>query len=325
MFRQIKKYITWIAFLVFLLLPLGKIQAWDAMAAASYHRSLDTIYDKLQGIIMGQMKKITAQSINEQIVSLITGGANGSMFITDWKEFLTLMPRNRANLFTEDLITKSLSGRNKKSQYIAFNDDEGFSSGGANYLKSLEENAKMVTTEISEEVKVDYTNDPSRIFSTGNFKELNIYLSGCNNPWAYQLCIKTRHEKKLEEEEREAMVEAIAGQSYTGQKTKEGKVLTPGITVKDMLSNVQDIGNKIMAGSTHPEELIIDFGLNPQPIGVPTQPIPVTQRIITNFYTAKRMLHALTMTVQRHEATFGVLEIDVQKRVRPAFLSQQQP
>lgn len=73
-----------------------------------------------------------------------------------------------------------------------------------------------------------------------------------------------------------------------------------------------------------PEELIIDFGLNPQPIGVPTQPIPVTQRIVTNFYTAKRMLHALSLTVQRHEATFGVLETDVQKRVRPGFVQQQQ-
>ncbi len=68
-----------------------------------------------------------------------------------------------------------------------------------------------------------------------------------------------------------------------------------------------------------PEELIIDFGLNPQPFGVPTDPIPVTQRIITNFFTAKRMLHALQLTVQRHEATFGVLETDVQKRVRPGF------
>ena len=67
-----------------------------------------------------------------------------------------------------------------------------------------------------------------------------------------------------------------------------------------------------------PEELIIDFGLNPQPVGIPTQPIPVTQRIITNFYTAKRMLHALQLTVQRHEATFGVLEVDVQRRVRRA-------
>ncbi len=49
-----------------------------------------------------------------------------------------------------------------------------------------------------------------------------------------------------------------------------------------------------------PEELIIDFGLNPQPFGIPQHPIAVTQRIITNFYTAKRMLHALQLTIQRH-------------------------
>ena len=72
-----------------------------------------------------------------------------------------------------------------------------------------------------------------------------------------------------------------------------------------------------------PEELIIDFGLNPQPFGVPTQPIPINQRIITNFFTAKRMLHALTLTIQRHEATFGVLETDVQRRVRPNLGGQQ--
>ena len=64
-----------------------------------------------------------------------------------------------------------------------------------------------------------------------------------------------------------------------------------------------------------PEELIIDFGLNPQPVGVPTQPIAVTQRIVTNYYTAKRMLHALHLTVQRHEQAFGVLETDIQRRL----------
>ncbi len=73
-----------------------------------------------------------------------------------------------------------------------------------------------------------------------------------------------------------------------------------------------------------PEELIIDFGLNPQPFGVPSQPIPINQRLITNFYTAKRMLHALSMTIQRHEATFGVLETDVQKRVMPGVAQQAQ-
>jgi hypothetical protein len=71
-----------------------------------------------------------------------------------------------------------------------------------------------------------------------------------------------------------------------------------------------------------PEELIIDFGLNPHPFGPPPGPIPVTQRVVTNFYTAKRMLQALIMTVQRHEAAFGVLETDVQKRFQPTVARQ---
>lgn len=66
-----------------------------------------------------------------------------------------------------------------------------------------------------------------------------------------------------------------------------------------------------------PEELIIDFGLNPQPVGIPKSPIPVTQRCIVNYYTAKRLLHALSLSVQRHETVFGVLETDIQKRVKP--------
>ena len=64
-----------------------------------------------------------------------------------------------------------------------------------------------------------------------------------------------------------------------------------------------------------PEELIVDFGLNSQPVGMPVEAVRVSQRIVVNFYTAKRMLHALHLAVQRHEQAFGVLETDVQKRV----------
>ncbi len=67
-----------------------------------------------------------------------------------------------------------------------------------------------------------------------------------------------------------------------------------------------------------PEELIIDFGLNAQPFGIPDEPVPVTQRIVTNYFTAKRMLQALHLTIQRHEAAFGILETDVQRRVLPS-------
>ncbi|MCC7086778.1 MAG: DUF3467 domain-containing protein [Pirellulales bacterium] len=66
-----------------------------------------------------------------------------------------------------------------------------------------------------------------------------------------------------------------------------------------------------------PEELIIDFALNPQPVGVPTEPIVINQRLVTNFYTAKRLLSALAMTIQRHEQAFGVLETNIQKRITP--------
>ena len=73
-----------------------------------------------------------------------------------------------------------------------------------------------------------------------------------------------------------------------------------------------------------PEELIVDFGLNPQPHGPSTTPIAVTQRIVMNYYTSKRLLAALHMAVQRHESVFGVLETDVQKRVMPAAMRSRQ-
>ena len=69
-----------------------------------------------------------------------------------------------------------------------------------------------------------------------------------------------------------------------------------------------------------PEELIIDFGLNDQPFGAPQKSLMISQRLVINHYTAKRLLAALQMSIQRHEAAFGVLETNVQKRVLPAAM-----
>ncbi len=64
-----------------------------------------------------------------------------------------------------------------------------------------------------------------------------------------------------------------------------------------------------------PEELIVDFGMNSQPMGTNDKPVEIQQRIVLNFYTAKRLLHALHISVQRHEEVFGQIETDIQKRV----------
>jgi hypothetical protein len=63
-----------------------------------------------------------------------------------------------------------------------------------------------------------------------------------------------------------------------------------------------------------PEEVIIDFGLNPNPYLNGRQEVNVSQRLIVNFYTAKRLLSALGMTLQRHEGAFGAVELDVRRR-----------
>jgi hypothetical protein len=66
-----------------------------------------------------------------------------------------------------------------------------------------------------------------------------------------------------------------------------------------------------------PEELVFDFGLNTLMTPVAgAEAIKLTHRLVTNYFTAKRLLGALHMAVQQHESVYGVLEVDVQKRVR---------
>lgn len=65
------------------------------------------------------------------------------------------------------------------------------------------------------------------------------------------------------------------------------------------------------------EELIVDFGMNTQPINNADSTVDVQQRVVMNFYTAKRLLHALHVSVRRHEEVFGALETDIRKRAIP--------
>jgi len=73
-----------------------------------------------------------------------------------------------------------------------------------------------------------------------------------------------------------------------------------------------------------PEEVIIDFALNPNPFMTGRQEIPVAQRLILNFFTAKRLLLALNHTLQRHEATYGSVELNLLRRAQPGALQGQQ-
>ncbi len=111
---------------------------------------------------------------------------------------------------------------------------------------------------------------------------------------------------------------STSSEQSTAQRADSGSAVgQPQIQVDD--SQAFALYSNFCRVTGTPEELIIDFALNPQPMGIPSEALRITQRIVTNYYTAKRLLHALHLTVQRHESVFGALETDIQKRVSPAL------
>ena len=70
-----------------------------------------------------------------------------------------------------------------------------------------------------------------------------------------------------------------------------------------------------------PEEVMVDFGLNVANSGAgqanqPDVIFQVNQRVILNYYSAKRLAITLSQLIRRHEDQFGELELDVAKRAK---------
>lgn len=66
-----------------------------------------------------------------------------------------------------------------------------------------------------------------------------------------------------------------------------------------------------------PEEVIMDFALNPNPFGQPpTEAIKIDHRIVMGYEAAKRTAMVLIETVRRYEERFGAIELDARKRLR---------
>lgn len=69
------------------------------------------------------------------------------------------------------------------------------------------------------------------------------------------------------------------------------------------------------------EEVMVDFGLNvlAQPGADEKTPeivFQVNERVVLNYYWAKRLAIALGQLIRRHEDQFGELELDVSKRAK---------
>ena len=66
-----------------------------------------------------------------------------------------------------------------------------------------------------------------------------------------------------------------------------------------------------------PNEVIVDFGLNPNFFGnILDEPLKLDNRIILSHDAAKRLCLHLTATIQQYESRYGAIELDVTKRLK---------
>jgi hypothetical protein len=66
-----------------------------------------------------------------------------------------------------------------------------------------------------------------------------------------------------------------------------------------------------------PNELVLDFAMNLNAFGPVVEEDPqIVSRVITSYDAAKRLLVGLAQTIQAYEQKYGVIELDLAKRVK---------
>lgn len=230
-------------------------QAWDALPANAWLFSAETVQKIINGIQMGAAKQAAVLALQQEATALVTGKSSGGpMFVSDWGAYLVKQPQADVNIYMNAYIDNAVNGRGSLKGYVA-KGAEGIG-GNSSYPSQLAQMAKKLTTE-QPTLKMTYTGDPSRMFADPKnaFRNLNLYLSGINNPWAFNINMQVEAEKKKTELEKIAQTKVIAGQGFTG-KESNGMTVTPGVLIKDQISKVQTMGMDVVTNATNVQEVI---------------------------------------------------------------------
>lgn len=128
----------------------------------------------------------------------------------------------------------------------------------ANYAQYLQKIGKAAIAGDSEKTMTlnEFTSSPQAMFQQGDWRAFDSFVSNpLNNPYGYSIAAEQAYQTKLAQEKEIAKTEAIAYQGFKGTEGPGGSVTTPGITIKGLMDNANDFGNKIIAGASNPAEL----------------------------------------------------------------------
>lgn len=230
----------------------------DGIPGACLKQALEVVYDLTQGAKLGALKMAALNMLSQQMNQLIGGiGGDGPKFVTDWREELIVSPEIRARDYMNDVFTLTTRGMGSSANYISATD---YGIGGqGNYVAQLEARARATIFGDNPGTMTIQSFGGIDAIDRGDWKAFGELVNNpLNNPLGYSLTMEQVYQKKLEEEQKLAEVRSIANQGFKGTSVggDENKVSAPGIVLKDIYSNAQDLPNKIVAGATNPAELV---------------------------------------------------------------------
>lgn len=235
-------------------LTVPKAHAWETYITMPLGVMLTNMISIVKGVLLGSLKQAAVKAINGEISAMVGGSSSGNaMFVTDWQDYLIKQPEQKTKVYLNAYIDQATSGRGSLSQYIPAG-SEGVGLSGSNYNNQLKTGATASIVNPADP-KVTYAGDPSQMFAQGNFRNLSLYLSGINNPWAFNLHIQEKFDETRKNEQLTAAEKVRAGAGFIG-KESDGKTITPGILIKEQMAGVQNMGKIITATATNIPEVI---------------------------------------------------------------------
>lgn len=225
-----------------------------AMLAAIWKQTAEKLYDNIQGVILGNLKLMAVQLLNEQIEQLI-GGINGSglLYISDWRQYLFDVPAQQNQLYVNDFLSQTTRGKCSSLNF------KSISAGrlNASYFTSLCNQAQASVQYRTPVSNIDeFSTDPARSLAEGNWRVMNaMFANPANNPLGLALMTQQAQQADLTQRTEARKAEGVANQGFNSVKVG-GVTVTPGRTVADMISNVKTLGNNILMAAENPAEFL---------------------------------------------------------------------
>jgi hypothetical protein len=98
-----------------------------------------------------------------------------------------------------------------------------------------------------------------------------------------------------------------------GQQGQQGQQIQ--VPIDD--SELENLYVNFSRVSGNADEVLIDVGFHSQVMnGTVPEPVNLSHRLIMNYASAKKLAEVLRLIIARHEQAFGVVETDVNRRLR---------